>query len=58
MPMQLRMFAEEALGEPAPGTMPGQGKTMRGFLVKTEMGADEGGQEWHVKTLNAERMFR
>jgi hypothetical protein len=34
--MQLRMFVEEALGLPAPGTQAGAGQVMRSLMISME----------------------
>lgn len=36
MPMQLRMFVEEALGMPAPGTQAEAGQVMRSIMISME----------------------
>lgn len=55
MPMQLRMFAEEALGEPAPGTMPGAGASMRGMMTLMEAGGRGDGLSYSLMNVGERR---
>ncbi|KAF1971628.1 hypothetical protein BU23DRAFT_590544 [Bimuria novae-zelandiae CBS 107.79] len=51
MPMQLRMFAEEALGEPAPGTPAGAGKSMRSMMTMMESGGAGDGLQYSMMNV-------
>ncbi|KAJ4358294.1 uncharacterized protein N0V89_002875 [Didymosphaeria variabile] len=55
MPMQLRMFAEEALGEPAPGTLPGAGAGMRALMTMMEAGGTGDGLHYSMHNISERR---